>query len=133
MSLQTWKQEFYPVPASEVPEADAIAHSLRKWIGLRKANLERHGMETNGASVFDIRYYHLPIDITSCALCAHYWDAGCSQCPLDAIRGCKCYGAAINDEPLSPFSAFRDHFDPEPMIALLEEALRRQGKEPADE
>lgn len=39
MSLETWKEEFYPIPADEVPESQALAHSLRKWEGLRKENL----------------------------------------------------------------------------------------------
>jgi hypothetical protein len=36
MSLESWKAEFYPIPADEVKKKDALAHSLRKWEGLRK-------------------------------------------------------------------------------------------------
>lgn len=35
MSLDTWKAEFYSIPAEEVAAKDAIQHSLTKWIGLR--------------------------------------------------------------------------------------------------
>lgn len=45
MSLQTWKDEFYPVPASEPigGHKAQIEHSLRKWRGATKENTEKHG------------------------------------------------------------------------------------------
>ena len=46
MSLKTWKKEFYPISASRVRK-DAIAaieHSLRKWRGLTKDQMKRHGV-----------------------------------------------------------------------------------------
>ena len=42
MSIESWKAEFYPTPADEASKDQAIAHSLRKWEGLRKENLDRH-------------------------------------------------------------------------------------------
>lgn len=43
MSLAAWKAEHYPVDAANVPAEEAVAHSLRKWRGLRPRVLERFG------------------------------------------------------------------------------------------
>lgn len=46
MSIKTWKEEFYPVkPRKSMTTKEAIEHSLRKWEGLRKSNLKKHGLE----------------------------------------------------------------------------------------
>lgn len=52
MSLQTWKEKYYPedaakfntLPLSKENIAAALKHSIRKWIGLRPANRKRHGL-----------------------------------------------------------------------------------------
>lgn len=44
MSLETWKQEFYPVSAEEavVDAIAAVNHSIKKWEGLRPNTLANH-------------------------------------------------------------------------------------------
>ena len=80
MSLQSWKKEFYS-PISKVSKKDALQHSLIKWVGLRKENLAKHGVEydsTIGAITF--KGSKLAIDGWSCALCRKY--KSCDDCPL---------------------------------------------------
>ena len=123
MSLKTWMAEFYPAPARDALKEQAVEHSLRKWIGLRKENLERHGIVD--AEPYSIGTMH--IDASSCALCKHYWslndEHACVMCPLAIVRGgvsCDCPTA---EEGLSgPLSVWRSRCDPEPMIAWLKKA-----------
>lgn len=128
MSLESWKAEFYPIPANEVPEEDAIRHSLQKWRGLTTENLERHGMEwdkesgdiveIDGECVFDI-------DGDSCALCTYYFGWGkydaelCSTCPLQKTMGDKC----MPFERENAFGEFVMEGNPLPMIEALEKTL----------
>jgi hypothetical protein len=124
MSLETWKAEFYPVPAEQCPKEQAVEHSLRKWIGARPANLYRHGLFKvpltsyirNGAT-----NESLPFGLIQCALCCeYYWrQPPCCGCPLVAVLSRPCCGDAT-----SPYRAFIMRDDPEPMIAALEAALR---------
>lgn len=124
MSMSTWQALYYPVPASEATgsELEAAEHSLRKWRGLR--DLEAHSIHTD---VFDIRAEDgaLSIDSATCALCARHAKSNgqtdCCQCVLVSVRGIAC------DRPVraSPYSAWNKGGDPEPMIALLEQAVER--------
>ena len=131
MSLATWKEEFYPVRACDVPKKDAVAHSLQKWIGLRKKNLDKHGCRLsigwNAQLIDDINPGMFAIDNRSCALCHHYLDSedeagGCAFCPLKKLLGVPC------DADGQPYRVFCKTNDPEPMIAALEKALSLQEK-----
>ena len=130
MSYESWQDEFYPVPANEVPEGKALAHSLQKWIGLRQENLEKHGVTLSPG----FRMVHEPghadglgIDDESCALCAYYatkdldGEAVCDECPIKKHTGQACgwTGSAWLD-----FAMFGN---PEPMIEALRGALAKEG------
>ena len=123
MSLETWKAEFYPIEACDVPKEAAIAHSLQKWIGLRKENVERHGgMHTrHRLDFYSGRFY---ADSGACALCLLYMEdpqSQCRNCPLVAVLGEPC------DERLgSPYQVWYDTSNPELMIAALQKALAAQ-------
>lgn len=125
MSLETWKAEFYPVEAQDVPVEDAVRHSLQKWIGLRAENLSRHEcwLDDNGCdiAVVDSSRDYLYIDSRTCALCEHHRRGGaCLNCPLVKVRGRPC----DDDEGFSsPYGQIYKR-NPEPMIALLELALQ---------
>jgi len=108
MSKETWLKEFYPIPADEVPENEAIKHSLQKWYGLREENLKKHGLLSP------------PISICSktCALCEQYISRGCRNCPLYQFNERPCDEG--DGEKLSLFLAYDWQYDPEPMIAALE-------------
>lgn len=99
MSLETWKAEFYPVPASEVPVEQAAAHSLKKWEGLRPESLDKHKLFVRQGYVVDEHEGWkkvLRIDADSCALCVHHKHEttvrmdgrpvmSCAGCPLYAF------------------------------------------------
>lgn len=124
MTLATWKEQFYRVPADS-PEAKArpITHSLQKWKGLRQENRDAHGLD--GREL-------LLINDASCALCELHLDFergfanACGNCPLHTVRGRSC------DSPrtASPYTFWIKRGDPEPMIALLEQALKQFPEAP---
>lgn len=125
MSLQTWKKEFYLVnPSKRMTKKQAIGHSLRKWIGLRKSNLEKHEISKDGHQIGD-NFDYLTIEMESCAMCVKYFDKNkfakcCEKCPL-AIS----LGEACDNSVNGPYETWCDTGNPNPMIkalrALLEE------------
>lgn len=138
MSISSWKEEFYPVPADEVGEEGALEHSLRKWIGLRRENLRKHDVSLGAVRIAGYDG-GLTIDGTSCALCAHYYSRHgrrCEmRCPLvDVNDGYSCDGSLVwEDDDKKHESDEHDHYthmrkrgDPEPMINLLEKAIRNK-------
>jgi len=126
MSLESWKQEFYPVEARDVLKASAIEHSLQKWKGLRPENLQKHNL--SAFAMMD----HQFVSGASCALCTHYLEPAhqdiprCTECPLYKLRGGYPCDVETPSEILSPYSAWTDDSDPEPMIALLEQAAKSE-------
>lgn len=129
MSIETWKVEFYPVPASEVAAEDALQHSLRKWIGLREENLSKHACETNFRSVSSGQGERLRIDGKSCALCLLSYkemEPGCEECPIVKLTGMSC-----DSDKQSPWWAWTNGEGPEAMIAVLQECIAEQEKEKA--
>lgn len=127
MSTKSWKEEFYPVPAHQVLGEDAVAHSLQKWEGLRKENLDKHECYTMRDSVLDKNFVHnmewVSIGSTSCALCEHHLSAvtNCRTCPLAiARRGERC------DMGDSPYGEFLYGKNPEPMIGWLKMAIEKK-------
>lgn len=137
MSDATWEEEFYPIDASEWNgnakdslhnQIGATKHSLQKWKGLRKENLEKHKLE------------EAPISVSSstCALCqlADIEDRGdCDTCPLFRCRGDVSCDNETENECHSPYRAYVDvsPSDPEPMIRELECTLEMLEKELKDE
>lgn len=132
MSLETWTKEFYPISADECKEEDALDHSLQKWMGLRKGNLEKHKVVRNGKLVIQDKDFNLRIDCDSCALCTHYLAENeliynCDKCPLSILRDfIPCDEGHSLDE--SPYLYFTDRGDPELMIALIQKAIEMKGK-----
>lgn len=149
MSLSTWKEEYYPVKAEEVSKEDAVYHSLRKWRGLKEENLKKHkcyycnyrGAKSD-TEVWGISDGEetLMIDSDSCALCVHYlddeYDGECEGCPIFKLYKCRCdkgsherwsiSGIYISHkcEAGTPYSAFYELSDPEPMIKVLKEVRK---------
>lgn len=118
MTIETWKQEFYPTEADSTSKETAIAHSLRKWVGLRPENLTKHGI-TN-YDLYTIQYKNERFDINgqSCALCSHFFSRDwCVNCPLHKHLGQDC------DDENMPYSIYIASRDPEPMITALEALL----------
>lgn len=129
MSLETWKEEFYPVAAKDVPLQTAIDHSIRKWEGLTPENLQRHG-------IWKLSYRRIGIDdddplggffINSgtCALC-HYFilkTSSCANCPLFEVRGLTSCDSTTDLECssrfLSPYEEFLELGNTASMLAWL--------------
>lgn len=135
MSLESWKREFYPVPAPRAKEWKAAAHSLRKWIGLSRANLKRHGLEkADGSHMIKQRGGGLMMHGTeTCALCCQYDDGteenSCGPCPLyAALDNDKCAGDK-NDV----YGKWLHRGHAGPMIRALRKAVKieaARGKKP---
>lgn len=122
MSLKTWRAEFYPTAASKCSKKDAVAHSLRKWQGLTKTNLKKHGLVTDGSAVHDTGLATFYVDDRSCALCSHYYVDyryvdECEGCPLLAHNGVPCFSQNARGKNL--YYAFLQHKDAKPMIRAL--------------
>jgi hypothetical protein len=85
MSIDSWEKEFYPTPAWEVPEPEALAHSVRKWEGLLPINLNRHGVTFKRLQNLQF------VGGDTCALCQHHLEdaTACKTCPLGS-RGDYC-------------------------------------------
>ena len=130
MSIETWKAEFYPVPASEVSAEDALQHSLRKWIGLREENLSKHACTVYHYVELTDGRKEINIDISSCALCESYCTPqdcyDCSSCPIEKLTGKSC-----DNGRKSPWGKWTTGEGPEPMIAVLQECIAEQEKEKA--
>lgn len=122
MSLKTWKEEFYKVEASQVPQEEALQHSLTKWIGLRRENLAKHEVERNGFLLGDTDII-LAIDGTSCALCLLYVDESCHSCPLRKAKEDQGY-FYTGDHCWKEYSIQIRTGNPEPMIRLIQKAIR---------
>lgn len=125
MSLESWKEEFYKTPAEGVKKGKALDHSLRKWEGLKKGNLRKHGVGLESGSVFDQDGGCLDIDGNTCALCFHYnrsFRNGCEGCPLVIVRN----GEGCDSGKDHPYGKFLDG-DPLPMLRLLRKAKGRRG------
>lgn len=119
MSLVTWKEEFYPVSANVVSKEDALDHSIVKWTGLLKKNLEKHKLTHMSKQIADSECRSMIISSCSCALCVHFEDIGCPGCPLYASLGQRC-----DSTRESVYQAFTTYHDPEPMLAALIKAKK---------
>lgn len=145
MSLQTWKDEFYPIEATETLKENAVQHCLTKWQGLASENLAKHRVELNNAAwVVDQKESatmdRVVINGSTCALCHHYLieDSGyeesfCEMCPLYKARGDVACDKERDDEPAAPWYAFRDdHPQVQPMIYWLHKAVEYQAESNAE-
>ena len=129
MSLETWKAEFYPIPAAEEVLSNRLQHSLTKWIGARKENLNKHGLTIVDNSLCDMNDTRLSITFNedTCALC-HFHQA-CDSCPLRQVNAHD--DVSLNESWLdyaceAEYEFFRRRGDPEPMIELLQSAIDMQ-------
>lgn len=122
MSLDTWKAEFYPIPAEEVAAKDAIQHSLTKWIGLRPENLSKHNLEIGVFQIVDAHTV-FAIDSSACSLCARN-PLSCAPCPIAEYKSTK---SIYKKRTCCPeYDAFGREHDPEPMIDLLQQTINFQ-------
>ena len=136
--LHPWLAEFYDPAADmifEPTELKAAEHALKKWIGIRPSNLERHNLAINKVfTIYDKTTFKeiLVMSWKSCALC--YWNlneymsVSCDTCIIRKVSGNDCYDmATLDDEGLvlteTPWVIWTRTGDPEPMIDLLEKCV----------
>ncbi len=130
MSLKTWIAEFYPVEAKDVPPEKAVEASLLMWRGASQANLERHGMRKMAGEYVlceeDDECAWFGFRVGTCSLCVHY-GAPCEHesphCPL-AAASFAAGGAHPCFSDNGAYERWSDTGDPEPMIRLLQAALK---------
>lgn len=140
MSLESWKQEFYPMKANQTSVDDALDHSIRKWEGLQPENLAKHGVHLwrqYSAGFYRVveigqeghpEHDRVRIDASTCALCIHFdYDSGslngCGDCPLGQVRGVPCTERTEAEENrISPWGSFLQCGDPQPMLVQLRRA-----------
>ena len=135
MSIETWKQEFYAVEASvagKSTDVEMLEHSIKKWEGLQTENLERHELRVNYTRIVDVGGVNFHINSESCALCSKHLfssrDDSCASCPLSKVRGGVSCDQIDADDP-SPFDAWRNRANPEPMLTFLRKARKIAVKE----
>lgn len=103
MSIKTWKKEFYPTkPNKRMSKKDAILHSIKKWEGLTKENIEKHGLEVWFGDLLDDDFNEFEINEYSCSLCVkyltrHFTLINCYKCPLYKKLGFSCGHGKITD------------------------------------
>lgn len=123
MSIETWKQEFYPEKArSDMSDLEACEHAIKKFTGTLRENLEKHGLRLHYGSVTSsiLETPGFIFSSDNCAFCLKYldrYDEGgrCSKCPLKTIRKIPC------DLPSKegPWGKFIKEDNPKPMLELL--------------
>jgi hypothetical protein len=131
MSLVSWARTHYPRPANTVRRrVTALTHTLRKWRGLRPVVLRQHHLVCHDGQLEDewdgAPSYPLYIDASTCALCTLYLPGDCHECPVSRIRanGVRVYC----DTPGEPYAIWYRTGNPEPMITVLEAALRKHRR-----
>lgn len=125
MSLASWKKEYYPTPASSIKtDSGAVAHSIRKWKGLSKQAMKKHGIEW-GAAYATVhepdnvsRYFE--ISEKSCALCVLH--PVCVGCPLAAVRRGYACDSLRPEEYLPPWQRRMESV--RPMLTWLNRAAK---------
>ena len=136
MSLATWKKEFaneksceklLEVPVTPRAVRKALDNSLTKWQGLRKRELNKHGVVWPKEQ-FEIQdaqddYDYFGLDSGTCHLCQLFQlrSDGCTGCPLDTVGENCCEGG-------SAFEQSCVKSDPTKMINALKKASRRFEK-----
>lgn len=122
MSIETWKQEFYPVPASaNMTDKEAIEHAILKWEGFEAKNRKKHKLNRLAHILIDEHACEFIFGIMTCSLCLKYFNNGCNSCPF-SVQGYNCKNIK------SPYrKAMRGN--PSVLIAALKECLILENQE----
>ena len=117
MSTQTWLEEFVPDVAFP-DDLMALKYSLKKYIGARRENLEKHQVKHLNCEIFYQGFSFYRYDAGTCYFCHQYRSSPCISCPLYKVYDHSC------DGPDSPYGKFIKG-DPEPMINLISMAISK--------
>lgn len=98
MSLESWKEEFYPKPVRffDMTWEEAMRHSIVKWRGLQNQFLSEHRLLYNEVLhvLRDFDGNKMIFDAGNCALCMKC-NLRCEECPIvttGANQGYSCDG-----------------------------------------
>lgn len=130
MTIESWKAEFYPVPAAEVVKATELEqakHALLKWTGAMPENLQKHGLRkalglpillNQQDGFYDSKPDQFRFTTEECVWCHnHYKSGGCEGCPLLKHTGKKC------ENRESAFVEFIHTGDPSIMIKAINKVI----------
>lgn len=122
MSVASWKQEFYSVPAREAAATTemALLHAYKKWQGFTRENLDKHNIKK------DEELDKIYPSVSNCALCVKFYKKYCAKCPLDEAWGNPCFMSHQNGAP-APYYTYIHTSNPYPMLRLLKRALKAYG------
>ena len=132
MSIESWIQEFYPVPASkDHSDIEAIEHGIKKWKGYSEKNLKKHDLSREGAMIYedtaelDEDTAELDTDfifsVDTCSLCLKYFSKKCDECPLTKINK-GCLSSQCNGD-FSQYTKTLHSGDPKFILNALKKAL----------
>ena len=136
MSIRTWQKEYYPTSAQRNCETDltAIQHSLKKYEGMKSANLKKHDVWLEEGSLCEpfqkteMVQSFLVMGNDQCALCHKHYTLSssepCATCPL-YISGNHCLHSR------SPYRRARKLHQPGPLIkalTILKNQCNKKGK-----
>ena len=114
-----WKEEFYTISAYSdkiKTKLQSIKHSLKKWKGALKENLDKHHL-----FFVPIKFY-----ADTCSLCVKYRDYN-TRISKEACVKCPIY-IHTNKDCLRQFDIWQFKNNPKPMIKLLEKVLEAERK-----
>jgi len=122
MSLETWKQQFYPTDAEFVPVERMARAAYRKWRGCTPYALAKHDV-----TFWDIASEMLLSD-RSCTFCLNYYDwprdgVFCPDCPLTQL-GANCLGRNDTSDDPTPYDLARIRVDKDRNLRPLLRALK---------
>jgi len=137
MSIKSWKEKYYPIPANQVEKKDAVQHSLLKWEGLQSDVLIEYGLNRS-AEIYQIEDFEgatFEVTADTCALCLLYYDEEkehegppklmCEKCPIYEEQGCSCT-SPTGDGPSQWGAWIRG--DARPMLEILQQVKERENE-----
>ena len=135
MSLNTWMAEFVFPCDPEATVGELLQWHLKKWIGLREENLEKHNCRQYLSHyVVDDSYSRMEMGNRYFIsheepLCEKYrgvdlWGKSCTKCPLyRVLHEYSCWTSGSWWGAITPRSSWYDQHCPELMIQCIRKAI----------
>jgi hypothetical protein len=120
MSTETWKAEFSPPLKKRATRLEMVDWCIRKWVGLRKKNLDKHSVPEPYALM--ISDGDIWINTAEDPLCERYQKQyECPRCPV--FMASKTNPCDDTDHE-SAWWKWEHNDNPEPMIRALRKAKK---------
>ena len=134
MSVQSWKREFYPIPAIKIKTVEgALISAMNKFEGALSKNLHKHSVRLIYGAIANLdprlTCAVFEFDDSSCALCYLFASGSYNLvCHRPSCYGCPLTGSTNCHNTRSPFKIFINGGNPRPMLKVLRKALRELRK-----